>query len=197
MNAKQCERINAFIASGARPKRSASGATIARQGGRFQTLVDARGERTPAGVYYEGQTQETLSVGGFDNAQAPQRTGNAEYVTMRDGSQRVTRRWDPATQEFKFTAFGRIFYARLKRSYVVQLPVRIRGERKDGTTYTIRSTLPIAKLGLDRVEMPLNLTAAQRNAKIKEIVRRQLDLTKPIYEVSKETWEYDAASNGA
>ena len=112
MNAKQRERIDAFIAGGARPKRSASGATIARQGGRFQTLVDARGERTPAGAYYEAQSQEALSVGGFDNAQAPQRTGNTEYVTMRDGTQRATRRWDPAHQDFKFAAFGRIFYAR-------------------------------------------------------------------------------------
>ena len=183
MNAKQRERIDTFIASGARPKRTSSGATIARQqGGRFQTLVDARGERTPAGVYYEGQSQQTLSVGGFDTSQSPQRTGNTEYVTMRDGSQRVTRRWDPASQEFKFTAFGRIFYARLKRSYVVQLPVRIRGERKDGSTYAIRSTLPIAKLGLDRVEMPLNLTTSQRNVKIKQIVCSQLDLTKALYQ---------------
>ena len=28
-------------------------------------------------------------------------------------------------------------------------------------------------------------------------MRSQLDLSKPIYEVSKETWEYDAASDGA
>ena len=178
MNVKQRERIDAFIAIGARSKRSASGATIARQGGRFQTLVDARGERTPAGAYYEAQSGEALSIGGFDSTQAPRRTRNTECVTMRDGTQRATRRWDPATQEFKFTALGRIFYARLKRSYVVQLPVRIQDERKDGTTCTIRSTLPIAKLGLDRVEMPLNLTATQRNANIRQIVRSQLDLTK-------------------
>ena len=67
MNAKQRERIDAFIASGARSKRSASGATIARQGGGFQTLIDARGERTPAGAYYEAQSGEALSIGGFDS----------------------------------------------------------------------------------------------------------------------------------
>ena len=47
------------------------------------------------------------------------------------------------------------------------------------------------------MQMPLNYTEAQRNAKIKEVVRAQLDLTKPIYEVSKERWEYDAGSDGA
>ena len=80
---------------------------------------------------------------------------------------------------------------------MVQVPVRVSGQRKDGSQYQIRSTLPIAKLGIDRVELPLNLTTAQRTQRIKQIVQGQLDLTRPLYEVSKETWEYDAASDGA
>ena len=75
--------------------------------------------------------------------------------------------------------------------------MRIRDVRKNGSQYQIRSTLPIAKLGVDRVELPLSLTVAQRNARIKAIVKRQLgDLSQPIYEVSKETWVYDASSDG-
>ena len=74
---------------------------------------------------------------------------------------------------------------------MVQVPVKVTGTRKDGSQYQLRSTLPIAKLGIDRVELPLNLTAAQRTQKIKQIVQGQLDLTRPLYEVSKETWEYD------
>ena len=74
---------------------------------------------------------------------------------------------------------------------MVQVPVRVTGTRKDGSQYHIRSTLPIAKLGIDRVELPLNLTAAQRTQRIKQIVQGQLDLARPLYEVSRETWEYD------
>jgi len=115
----------------------------------------------------------------------------------RSGEQRVTRRWDAASQDYVFTKIGKRFYGRLKRNYVVQVPVRVTGVRKNGTTYTIRSTLPVAKLGVDRVELPLNLTAAQRTLRVKELVRTQLDLTRPLYEVSKESWEYDASSDGA
>ena len=75
--------------------------------------------------------------------------------------------------------------------------MRVTGVRKNGTRYSIRSTLPVAKLGVDRVELPLNLTTAQRTVRVKELVRNQLDPTRPLYEVSKETWEYDAASDGA
>ena len=99
MNRKQRERLDSFIAGGARPKTSASGAVIARDGTRFQQLVDATGERTAAGRYYEAQTGQELVVGGFDTSQAPQRTGNTEYIAMRDGTQKATRRWDPASQE--------------------------------------------------------------------------------------------------
>ena len=56
MNAKERERVDAFISTGTPPKKSGSGAVIARQGTRFQTLVDARGSKTAAGGYYEAQT---------------------------------------------------------------------------------------------------------------------------------------------
>ena len=197
MNARQRTKIDAFVASGRAVTKVSSGAVLAKQGTRFQTLVTADGQRTAAGEYFEQKTTQDLPVGGFDNTQAPTRTGDTEYITMRDGTQRATRRWDPATQDYKFTALGRRYYGRLKRNYVVQVPVRVTGVRKNGTQYQIRSTLPIAKLGVDRVELPLNLTAAQRTARIKDIVKRQLgDLNQPIYEVSKETWMYDNASDG-
>ena len=190
-------RIDAFVAAGLQTRTTSAGAVIARQGARFQTLVDASGQRTSAGAYYEQASAQELSVGGYDTTQAPKRSGDTEFITMRDGLERATRSWNPANQEFKFTKLGKSFYGRLKRNYVVQVPVIVTGRRKNGTTYTIRSTLPIAKLGVDRVELPLNLTTAQRTVRVKELVRTQLDLTRPLYEVSKETWEYDAGSDGA
>ena len=114
MNARQTAKIDSFIASQAAPTRVSSGAVIARQGTRFQTLVTADGELTAAGTYYQANTNQDLPVGGlgFDNQQAPTRSGDTEYITMRDGSQRATRRWDPATQDYKFTALGRRFFGR-------------------------------------------------------------------------------------
>ena len=175
MNARQTAKIDSFIAAGTAPSKVKSGAVLARQGTGFQTLVTADGGLTAAGTYYQAKTNKDLPVGGlgFDNQQAPTRSGDTEYITMRDGSQRATRRWDPATQDYKFTALGRRYYGRLKRNYVVQVPVRVTGVRRNGTQYQIRSTLPIAKLGVDRVELPLNLTAQERNSRIKDIVKRQ------------------------
>ena len=197
MNARELTKIDAFVASGRHVANTPSGAVLARQGPRFQTLVAAEGERTEAGAYYEQKSSQELHLGGYDTSQAPQRSGDTEYVMMRSGEQRATRRWNPASQDYKFTKLGKSFYGRLKRNYLVQVPVKVTGQRKNGTTYTIRSTLPIAKLGVDRVELPLNLTTSQRTLRVKELVRIQLDLTRPLYEVSKETWEYDAASDGA
>ena len=58
---------------------------------------------------------------------------------MRNGEERVVRRYDQADNEYKLTALGKSFYSRLKRNYVVQLPVTIRGKRKDGSYYNIKS----------------------------------------------------------
>ena len=45
--------------------------------------------------------------------------------------------------------------------------------------------------------MPLNLTAAQRTAKIKEIISAKLNLDEPLYEVSQEEWVYDRDAQGS
>ena len=110
MNAKQRGRIDAFVASRQQPTATASGAVLARQGHRFQTLVSAAGERTAPGAYYEQASEEVLPIGGFDPTQAPTRTVDTEFIAMRDGTQRATRRWDAATQDYRFTRLGRAFY---------------------------------------------------------------------------------------
>ena len=174
-------RIDAFVAAGLQTRTTSAGAVIARQGTRFQTLVDTAGQRTEVGCFYEQATASDLPVGGFDSSQAPTRSGDTEHIRMRSGEQRATRRWDPARQDFIFTDLGRSYYSCLKRNYVMQVPVRIIGTRKDGSKYYIRSTLPVARLGVDRVTMPLNLSAAQRTERAKQIVRGQLDLSSPLY----------------
>ena len=85
-------RIDAFVAAGLQTRTTSAGAVIARQGTRFQTLVDASGERTAAGRYFEQASTQDLPVGGFDTSQAPMRSGDTEFVSMRNGEQRATRR---------------------------------------------------------------------------------------------------------
>ena len=148
------QRIDAFVAAGRQPHTTSTGAVIARQGTRFQTLVDTRGQRTQVGRYYEQASSSNLPAGGFDPLQAPTRIGDTEYIRMRGGEQRATRRWDPAISDYRFTDLGQSYYSRLKRNYVVQVPVRITGQRKDGSQYYIRSTLPVSRLGIDRVKWP-------------------------------------------
>ena len=127
------QRIDAFVAAGLQTRTTSAGAVIARQGTRFQTLVDTAGQRTEAGRYYEQASSSDLPAGGFDTSQAPTRSGDTEYISMRSGEQRATRRWDATISDYRFTDLGRSYYSRLKRNYVVQVPVRITGKRKDGS----------------------------------------------------------------
>ena len=186
-----------MLAANAKPQNTQSGSVILRSGNKRHILVSPTGTRTKLGEYYERKTSNELPVGGFDNTQAPYREGDAEFIKMRNGQERVVRRYDPADNEYKFTQLGKSFYSRLKRNYVVQIPVKVKGRRKDGSYYNIKSTLPISKMGVDRIQMPLNLTAAQRTAKIKEIISAKLNLDEPIYEVNQEEWSYDQSASGS
>ena len=169
-----------MLAANARPQTTKSGSLILKSGNKRHQLLTSQGERTALGEYYEQKSRDELPVGGFDPTQAPFREGNTEYIRMRNGEERAVRRYDPAENDYRFTKLGKSFYARLKRNYVVQIPVKVKGKRKDGSFYNIKSTLPISKMGVDRIEMPLNLTAAQRTAKIKELISSKLDLDEPL-----------------
>ena len=179
------QSIDDMLAANARPQNTKSGSVILKSGNKRHTLLTSQGQRTALGEYYEQKSSDELPVGGFDPTQAPFREGNTEFIKMRNGEERAVRRYDPADNEYKFTKLGKSFYARLKRHYIVQIPVMVKGKRKDGSYYNIKSTLPISKMGVDRIEMPLNLTAAQRTAQIKEIISAKLNLDEPLYEVSQ------------
>ena len=186
-----------MIAANAKPQNTTGGSVILKSGNKRHTLLNSQGERTTLGEYYEQQSSDELPVGGFDPTTAPFREGNTEFIRMRNGEERAVRRYDPADNEYKFTKLGKSFYARLKRNYIVQIPVKVKGKRKDGSHYNVKSYMPISKMGVDRVEMPLNLTAAQRTAKIKEIISTQLNLDEPLYEVSQEEWRLVQQGHGS
>jgi len=193
---KSKESIDAMLADNVRSQTTKSGSVILKSGNRRHTLLNVQGKRTALGRYYEIKTASDLPAGGFDPTQAQYRDGNTEYIKMRSGEERAVRRYNPVDNEWKLSALGKSYFARLKRNFVVQIPVTIKGKRKDGSYYNIKSMLPVSKMGVDRVEMPLNLTAEQRNSKIKEIVSAKLNLDEPLYEVSQEEWSYDSSAEG-
>ena len=70
---------------------------------------------------------------------------------------------------------GKSFSCTLRRNYLVQVPVKVDGKCKDGSSYTLKTWLPIEKLGLTPMSMPLNLNYRQRLARVRATVQRQLD----------------------
>ena len=120
--------------------------TILRKGKSFITLAKLDGSLTTAGRYYEQKSGKLLDpTSGYDLQQTPMREGNTEKVRLRNGKTVITRQWDSVSGEYKFTKQGNQFYKQLRRNYVVQIPVKIVGRRLNGTTYTIKSSMPIEK----------------------------------------------------
>ena len=123
--------------------------TLLRSGKKFITLA-RNGDPTLAGKYYEQQTNTPLEADGYNLTQTPIREGNTEFVTLRSGKKVKTRIWNAISGEYRFTKEGNAFYKNLRRNYVVSIPVTVIGKRKNGTTYTVRSHMPIEKLGMTK-----------------------------------------------
>ena len=127
------QSIDQMLTANVNPHSTKSGSVILRSGTKRHTLVSTTGERTALGSYHEQQSSEEWPVGGFDPTQAPFREGNTEYIKMRSGEERTVRRYDPVDNEYKSTKLSKSFYSRLKINCVVQIPVKIKGKRKDGS----------------------------------------------------------------
>ena len=112
--------------------------------------------------------------GAFNRDQQPQREGLTEQIWTRDGKERVVRRWGPAMNEYSLTALGRSFYVRKRSAYLVCIPVIVEGRRKNGSTYRLRSFMPVDKMGLQRLSLPQTLTQRQRDARVKTKVVKHL-----------------------
>ena len=134
LNAKQS--IDQMLTANVNLHSTKSGSVLLKSGNRRHTLVNTTGERTALGEYYEQKSSNELPAGGFDPTQAPFREGNTEFIKMRSGEERAVRRYDPADNEYKFTKLGKSFYSRLKRNYVVQIPVKVKGKRRMGRIIT-------------------------------------------------------------
>ena len=162
------EFLRAAIAAGSTPQIAASGATVLRGDGRkFKQLVNSAGKLTDAGRLYQGETRTVLDTNSYDTAQAPRREGNAEYISMRRGQDKVVRRWDAAMSKWSYTAIGKNFFAQKRINYVVKVPATFAGHRANGTPYIRQGYFPLN----EPIAIKMTDSQAQRDEKIKARVR--------------------------
>jgi len=161
------EFLRAAIAAGSNPQVAASGATVLRDGRRFKQLVNSAGKLTDAGRLYQGETGVLLDTNSYDTAQAPRREGNAEYISMRRGQDKVVRRWDAAMNNWKYTALGKNFFAQKRIQYVVKVPATFAGKRANGTPYSRQGYFPLN----EPIAIKMTDSQVQRDEKIKAHVR--------------------------
>ena len=170
MDKRSKAKVDQFITSGTAPKRLKGSEAIALQTGKsIVKLVDDEGEPTLPGRYWSQRTGEDLPAGGFMQ-QAASRIGNVETIRLRDGTRGVVRRWNEATEEYNFTRLGYTYYKTVRRNYVAQVPVIIKGKRKDGSYYTVKSTMPVSKLGIRPKTLPTNNNDVTRRDAVRRMV---------------------------
>jgi len=185
-------RIEGLVELGVSPAKLKTSDAIALIHGKTRiVLVDIAGDPTAAGKYWSTHTKRELPQGIF-MPQVAIREGNTETIQLKDGK-KVTRRWT-TDGEFSFTKLGDQYYAKQKRNSVVQVPVVVKGTRRDGTKYTTHSHIPVERLGITKQLLPMSLSAGERDIKIKEMIEQQLP-SRALYEVSKEEWVLDASGS--
>ena len=186
-------RIESLVALGVEPAKLKSNDSIALVQCRTRIiLIDQAGDPTAAGKHWSAHTNKELPQGGF-MSQVARREGNTEFIKLKDGKKVVTRRWTTGG-EFEFTKIGDQYYSKQRRNYVVQIPILIKGKRRDNSNYTLHSHMPVEQLGLTSQTLPMNMTAAHRDRKLKGIISAQLP-EGALSEVSRETWVLDPAGS--
>ena len=142
MSKKVFEKVALFHNEGFQPTNVKNGGMVLMgRDGLSVTLAKSNGEKTRAGHFYEKHTGESMPDGSLDLNQTPDRVGDSEFIAVR-GKRRVTRRWDPAKRDWRFTALGNSFFRHLRRNYVCKVPVVVHGTRDNGTEYTFRTISP-------------------------------------------------------
>ena len=173
----QQQALDIAITAGRIPRRVASGRTILATGqgeGRKKYLVLANGDKlTSAGEYWYEKTKQTRPNRHFDPNQHTTRKGDGDYIQTSSGLKRV-RQLGPDGQ-MKLTALGKSFYKHKQTEYVVEVPVIIRVKDSKGALRERRGEhLPAVELGVGNIFANESLTEAQKIAKVKSDVLREL-----------------------
>jgi hypothetical protein len=183
--------LDALIAAGVTPSKLVGSEGISLvQGKRRVRLVSDDGTATKQGRYWERKTGERLPTGGLMQ-QAAVREGGSETIRLRDGSRGITRRWNEARGDWDFTRLGIRFYTTLRRNYVVSVPVKVQGVRKDRSTYEHKAHIFVEKSNLTSKELPLRLRSPERNERVRQMIEAEIPADGVLYEVSEEKWVLD------
>ena len=177
MNKQEEQRVLDIAATAGRtPRRVASGRTIlvTGQGSRKYVVLANGDELTRAGEYWYEKTRQVKPNRHFDPNQETSRKGDGDYIQTSSGLRRV-RQLGP-DGEMQLTALGKKFYQNRHTEYVVEVPVLIevtdsKGKRRVRTG----EHLPVNELGLGNIFANDGLTEAQKIARVKNEVLRQLD----------------------
>ena len=122
--------------------------------GRSRTALSMDdGTPTKAGLFWENLTGHSLPDSGL-MSNSPLRENNTEYIPL-NGKKRVTRHLDVSTGEWVCSRLGMKFYRKMRRSYIVNVPVTVHGTPAEGRHYTKSSTIPISKLGIASPDIAL------------------------------------------
>ena len=105
MPLKTSERtaVKAAIQRGTQPAFVRDTLTLQLEARRI-VLAGPSGRKTQAGTFYERETAQLLPR-ALDNAGAPVRQGNSEFLTLR-GKPRRLRTWDAGENSFSYTSWG-------------------------------------------------------------------------------------------
>jgi len=105
-------------------------------------LVGPNGRKTLAGGLYERETVRLLPR-PLDNASAPVRGGNNEFLKLRGKKRRICA-WEAGDNSFNYTSWGIKYYQNRRVEAVVSVPVLISGTNAtSGRQWQRRGYLPI------------------------------------------------------
>ena len=84
----------------------------------YRLLVNASGNKTPAGEYYEDEFNQILLTDGvkgqtFNDKQAVIKRGASEYIKLRNGTEVIVRTWNGS--KYKYTQTGKRYFAKQKK----------------------------------------------------------------------------------
>ena len=143
----QRQRIIDSLGAGRRARvTAASGVLTLPLGGRsFVRLGNEDGTLNAAGKFYYQRTGEAPPENGVNFNQQPTRKGKSEFIQFSGKEARV-RTLGP-NGKWTLTALGKRFFSKKQIEFVLSIPVKITGARKNGTAYTRYDWLPVDLLG--------------------------------------------------
>ena len=124
-------QITTSINAGRSPRVSGNGSIIlnlAQGRGSYALLSRPDGTLTRSGDYYYAETKREPPSAAFDKSQTLIRNGPNDYITMRNGEQKLVRTLQ-SDGKYKLTRLGKVFFKDKYSQYVAHVPVTIQGVR--------------------------------------------------------------------